>query len=354
MSPRIHSRLHLVQYLPGTSSHARRGGLELSTRVGTDLITPDPVSNNPSKNSSFECYSNWPGWGTQTVSGARISTPLVGIRWASSDLSRLQTHPLTPGLVLAGVTSNSGSSGSSTSSSTSISTTHATTPIPIPKPSSGLSGGTIAGAVVGAVVGILILAVVFVLLFIRRRRRRRTEDASPAVNLGTDGNAKPELHGDSKAPTNSTAVELNTDIEAQPPVELPADSSPISVAHSRGVATHISLLQPLSSFVDRDDSPAAQRPPEAVPASPQSTIPAGVASNPAVPPTSTSEQAGTTNKSPATNQAEVELAQLRRKQAEIAERRERLLQLEQLAEEERRIQQRIDQLGEQSSSSPHQ
>lgn len=202
---------------------------------------------------------------------------------------------------------------------------------------------------------IVILAVVLVLLFIRRRRRRRTEDASPAVNLETDGYAKPELHGNSKAPANNTAVELNADIEAQAPMELPADSSPISVAHSRRDTTYISLLQPLSSFVDGgDDSPGTQHSPETAPESPQSAIPASLIAPTTIPPTSTFEQAGTTNNSPNTNQAEEELAQLRRKQAEIAERRERLLQLEQLAEEERRIQQRIDELGEQSPSSPHQ
>ncbi|KAK4445199.1 hypothetical protein QBC34DRAFT_497773, partial [Podospora aff. communis PSN243] len=91
--------------------------------------------------------------GANTVSNTVSDwAPMIAIRWASRDLSLLETHPLTPGLFLQASTtsdsttgrsrtSTSGSSGTGTSTSTSISTAS-------PAESGGSSSLT-AGAIAG-------------------------------------------------------------------------------------------------------------------------------------------------------------------------------------------------------------
>ncbi|KAI1472143.1 uncharacterized protein F4812DRAFT_407630 [Daldinia caldariorum] len=102
---------------------------------------------------------------------------MIQIRWASSDLSILETHPLTPGLILATATSDGVGDvpGARTSSSTAV--THTST-----NPNSnwkGLSSGARAGIGVG--VGLLgLLGLGLAIFFILTYRKKRTNNQ--AVN----------------------------------------------------------------------------------------------------------------------------------------------------------------------------
>ncbi|KAI1473405.1 hypothetical protein F4774DRAFT_415848 [Daldinia eschscholtzii] len=112
--------------------------------------------------SDYSCTpGGWSYYATNTdLDYAQV---MIQIRWASSDLSILETHPLTPGLILATTISN-GVTDITSSSSTAV---------------TGLSVGARAGIGVG--VGLFgLLGLGLAIFFILRYRKKRTD--GQAVN----------------------------------------------------------------------------------------------------------------------------------------------------------------------------
>lgn len=111
---------------------------------------------------------------------------MIQIRWAESDLSVLETHPLTPGLVLAGATGDvsgtsieTGADATRTGSSSTITVTSSSSP--------SSEGGLSTGAQVGIGVGVGLfglLAIGFAVFFILRYRKKRSQSPPPQPPTG--------------------------------------------------------------------------------------------------------------------------------------------------------------------------
>ena len=135
---------------------------------------------------------------------------MIPIRWAQSDLSTLETHPLTPGLFMATVTSSSRTrmalpTGSSSSSST-------TDEMPREKT---LSNAAIAGIAIGAIAGAILLIGLLVVLIRKRRAQAKAQSA------GSDGDSPVGPEGDGNSGAKAMVTELDTSREAPPTAELP-------------------------------------------------------------------------------------------------------------------------------------
>jgi len=100
--------------------------------------------------------------------------PMIPIRWVASDLSNLETHPLTPGLTLA-TTAGSGTSGTRTTTDSSL--LHESTKFQ-------LSAGDLAVIVVGTLVFAFVLCVVVFWALVKRpgtgQRRGESAEAPPS------------------------------------------------------------------------------------------------------------------------------------------------------------------------------
>ncbi|KAI1765663.1 hypothetical protein GGR53DRAFT_254036 [Hypoxylon sp. FL1150] len=129
--------------------------------------------------SDYFCTTDdWNYYATNTDLGyAQI---MIEIRWAASDLSILETHPLTPGLILAGVTS-----GTTTRREFGTDTTRtgaSTTVTALSDDSPHRQGGLTTGAQVGIGVGIglfALLAIGIAIFFVMRYRRNRANVGKP-------------------------------------------------------------------------------------------------------------------------------------------------------------------------------
>lgn len=109
------------------------------------------------KRSGYVAVTSWPS--VASASSGISSAALIQIRWQSSDLSILETHPLTPGLRFVSTTSAPPGELGGTSS-----------------PNSDDSGGLSTGAKAGIGAGIGAAALLFliaVIIFIRRHRSTR-------------------------------------------------------------------------------------------------------------------------------------------------------------------------------------
>ncbi|KAI1407894.1 hypothetical protein F5Y13DRAFT_173708 [Hypoxylon sp. FL1857] len=111
----------------------------------------------------------WNYYATNTdLSYAQV---MIQIRWAESDLSILETHPLTPGLFLATATSGTDADATETGPSSGATVTVLSAP-------DSSSGGLSTGAQVGIGVGVGLfglLAIGLVLFFILRYREKRAK-----------------------------------------------------------------------------------------------------------------------------------------------------------------------------------
>lgn len=107
---------------------------------------------------------------------------MIEIRWAESDLSILETHPLTPGLILAGVT---GTTTRTTSSASRYTTrTGASTTVTVSPDGSPNDGGLTYGAQIGIGVGVGLFAILMLgiaIFFIMRYRRKRNNAGKPPM-----------------------------------------------------------------------------------------------------------------------------------------------------------------------------
>lgn len=98
---------------------------------------------------------------TVDESGAKTSVPALEIRWREEDLTLLETHPLTPGLV---VTEGAESGSRATSASA---------PTDGPDDNGGgISTGAVAGIAVGATALVAILVGVAFFVWYRKRKQR--------------------------------------------------------------------------------------------------------------------------------------------------------------------------------------
>ncbi|KAI1137663.1 hypothetical protein F5Y05DRAFT_387901, partial [Hypoxylon sp. FL0543] len=109
----------------------------------------------------------WNYYATNTdLSNAQV---MIEIRWAESDFSILETHPLTPGLTLAAATSGNGADATETGSPSGATVTVLSAP-------DSTQGGLSAGAQVGIGVGVGLfglLVIGLVVFFILRYRKKR-------------------------------------------------------------------------------------------------------------------------------------------------------------------------------------
>ncbi|KAF4977062.1 hypothetical protein FDECE_18396, partial [Fusarium decemcellulare] len=169
-----------------------------------------------------------------SVSGKKtLSVPAFQIRWAESDLSALETHPLTPGEASAASTAASktavtvtGSGPTSTDSESSSASSS----------SSGLPTGAVVGIAVGSAAIVAIIAAVIFCVFRRRLRASKKgpdppiqyqpntgmpELESSAHNVGFAGQAKhPQPH------ISNTIPELEQREKSPPAVANPPIYSP--------------------------------------------------------------------------------------------------------------------------------
>ncbi|KAK3368600.1 hypothetical protein B0H63DRAFT_488795 [Podospora didyma] len=340
---------------------------------------PTPLAGETAYNclpSGYTCGSSWAYTHGVEITSTSNSAPIFAIRWKSSDLSLLATHPLTSGTPAFTATSSSSRSSSATSSVSS--TTGTSSPIQTGDTGSGGNGvstGVLAGAVVGAVLGVLLLVGATILVFcIVRRRKKRSLGAAgnlPHVeqqpyNPELDGTAitapavyQPELDG--KASLSAVpAVAQVTSFHSEEPVkthtpapqyhyyEIDSERAPLEpqelptqYAASPGYPPPPSqqqqYYQPAPVFQPAESSP----PPVGslyggnyapIPTSPPLGSTSSVLSSPP-PPSSMSGFSG-----------QDELAQLREQQAKLEAKRKLLTQMEQLQEEEDRVKRRIEEL----------
>jgi hypothetical protein len=134
--------------------------------------------------SKFSCGSDL-SWAFSTEAGSTIWSALfVEIRWATTDLSVLQTKPLTPGLLVTSKEPTSTSTGNSPKPTTNHNNSSGS--------SDSTTSGLGPGAVAGLVVGILLLAT-FVAGYAICVLLKRHRQAKPSVTYATNPSDLPEV-----------------------------------------------------------------------------------------------------------------------------------------------------------------
>ncbi|EJT81929.1 hypothetical protein GGTG_01903 [Gaeumannomyces tritici R3-111a-1] len=135
--------------------------------------------------------------GPTTVENLSDIAPMIQVRWQSSDLSVLQTHPLSPGVTPPSRTVDTGTSSPPGSTNTGGTST-ANAPGPAntggnQPPEGGLSAGIMAAIVVGVVA---VLAMAFAAwLFVKCRRRGARAAASERSRAGIRGSRRTSQTG---------------------------------------------------------------------------------------------------------------------------------------------------------------
>ncbi|KAI5860946.1 hypothetical protein GGS23DRAFT_202576 [Durotheca rogersii] len=301
---------------------------------------------------------SWNYYATNTeLSDAQI---MIQIRWAESDLSILETHPLTPGLKLVGVGSGSGTETGQPTDPT----------VPVIE-NTGDEGGLSTGAQVGIGVGVGLaglLAIGLALFFILRYRKKKQAGENVAqkplpgqyptqqypFTPGPGQPGQPGLQGYPSYPGYTAYVDPNTGVvsyysSVPQATEMGDSAAPGStVVQSQGtpsVAGSQSAPAPRreSMFSVQSTPPAANLPgdyprPSPVAGELDTTAPA-LAEMPG------SEGAALSSVGGADNlQAQQEMAYLMAEQAKLDARRTRLMEMAELDEEEQRIRTRMQQL----------
>ncbi|OTA99604.1 hypothetical protein M426DRAFT_27353 [Hypoxylon sp. CI-4A] len=118
-----------------------------------------------------------------TNSDSSYEQMMIEIRWAESDLSILETHPLTPGLILA--TGTSGSDGSATGTETlSGVATVTVTSSDFDSTGRGLSTGAQAGIGLGVgLFGLLVIGIAIFFFLRYREKRARGDNVDPSPSM---------------------------------------------------------------------------------------------------------------------------------------------------------------------------
>jgi hypothetical protein len=186
--------------------------------------------------------------------------PMFFIRWQSSDLSILETDPLTPGKpstrtvsVTVSATPTSTSNEATPTPATTGTGTAATGTTALPAAAATTTGtisrGAIAGVAVGSVAGLALLIAAVVLLW-KRRRRDRIEGGGQAEEVLGESDKPPELDA------SNTRHEMYAENNKGPyyptvPAELPVDNPTFAELPSEASASPrpavVSWLSELSS-----------------------------------------------------------------------------------------------------------
>ncbi|KAI1658569.1 hypothetical protein F4813DRAFT_38402 [Daldinia decipiens] len=316
--------------------------------------------------SDYSCTPD--GWNYYaTNADLSYAQVMIQIRWASSDLSILETHPLTPGLTLAvgtlgGETDVSGTQSSSSTTVTGLSANPDSYGV-------GLSVGAQVGIGVG--VGLfgllgLGLAIFFILRYRKKRTNGQTDSQSPPMQQPPPGQYP--FHQYPYVPGSGPA--------GQPIQGYPKTTYlgyPTYVDPKTGAATYYSVVpQPAQlgvTAINGPNTPNSQELPP-VPGSQSAQLrnstfsngqPMPVHSGPngnypishyeatgelAVAEMSGNEGLAQSIGSTDKPQARQEMAHLIAEKAKLDARRTRLMELEDLNEEEKRIRTRMQQLGQ--------
>ncbi|KAI8959401.1 hypothetical protein F5Y11DRAFT_333250 [Daldinia sp. FL1419] len=307
--------------------------------------------------SDYSCTPDeWNYYATNTdLSYAQV---MIQIRWASSDLSILETHPLTPGLTLAEVTVGGEPDVSRTrSSSGATGTSLYTDPY-------GNGDGLPVGAQIGIGVGVGLLGLLglgLAVFFILRYRKKRT--GGQVVTQPPSGQYPYHQYSYMASPEPAdqpiqrypqpTYAGYTTYIDPKtaavtyystvPPTELGDTAiSGSNIPNNKGSpsAAESQRTQPQNSlFSSSQPAPVHQGPSN-------NPIRGQAISEPAVVETSGNEGVPEPTGSADDPQTQQEIAHLMAEQAKIEARRTRLMELEELEEEEQRIRTRMQQLGQ--------
>jgi hypothetical protein len=278
--------------------------------------------------SGYSCTSNEISYCVQATSTTSISMRAIQIRWASSDLPSLETHPLTQGLVPT--------ASSTSSSSSSVAPSQTGRPFPTPEPAGGeLPVGAKAGIGVGAGVVAIALAVLafFLIKSYRSKRKGGQKDATINPNGGQVGAGPPIfVHEDKRFRASELEANLAYNYGGHgvvvPPSEI--DSSPrqnlqpVELQANQWVRDQGSTVSGMqSSRAESMWTPAHPGPPEHIPVPAESTH---------------------------GDIEEMDLQSLQKRQSELEARKQRLLQLETIEQEQARLQQEISRMGGQRPS----
>ncbi|XXH02146.1 hypothetical protein Hte_008514 [Hypoxylon texense] len=301
---------------------------------------------------------DWNYYATNTdLSYAQI---MIEIRWAESDLSILETHPLTPGLILAGETLGSTIRTGTGAETTQTGPSSTGTQDP-PSAEGGLSTGAQVGIGVG--VGLFgLLGLGLALFFILRYRRKRRDANQPPIQQPPPSQYPHPVHqypympgpGQHGQPAQgyTTYVDPKTGAvtyySAVPhPTELGGTAIGGSGINPSRDVPSIAVSQP----IQERDSIFSSNSPIASTSSPagelSGTSPTNysmTAGNPAVAEMPGSEGATASTAGTENPQSQQEMATLMAEQAKLEARRTRLMELAELDEEEQRIRLRLQQL----------
>ncbi|KAI1372513.1 hypothetical protein F4677DRAFT_432459 [Hypoxylon crocopeplum] len=291
---------------------------------------------------------------------------MIQIRWAESDLSTLETHPLTPGLTLSTVTSAGEADATQTGPSSGPTVTVVSTDPASPK--GGLSTGAQVGIGVG--VGLLgLLGIGLAIFFIWRYRKKRANSQAPPVQQPPPGRYpvhqypfmpgpgqqdQPAAQGYSQPgyPGYTTYVDPKTGaVNYYSPVPHPTELGGTAIdgsnqTHSQGTRSVVgsqptypldptlSGSQPMSMKVSSGGDSLGNMPA-------RQSLGAGGLTAIEMPGNEGVARSVASTESPQTQQ---EMAHLMAEQAKLESRRTRLMELAELDEEEQRIRTRMLQL----------
>ncbi|KAI0105358.1 hypothetical protein F4776DRAFT_657872 [Hypoxylon sp. NC0597] len=252
----------------------------------------------------------WNYYATNTdLSYAQV---MIQIRWAESDLSTLETHPLTPGLTIAAKTSGSVVDATETGPATGATVTV------LSNPGSSQDGLPVSAQVgIGVGVGLFgLLAIGLMVFFILRYRKRRANGQGPSQPPSIQ--QSPPGH----IPVQQYPYGLGPGQQGEPSQGYPQSIYP-------GYTAQVIPPQPGPGGGFPSSSPASRYPSMEAPA---------VVEMPG-------NQANTRSVASIDNpQAQQEMAYLMAEQTKLEARRTRLMELAELDDEEQRIQTRMQQL----------
>jgi hypothetical protein len=291
----------------------------------------------------------------------------IQIRWASTDMSTLETHPLTPGLHYPYTATVTTTPNPSNASSTNGSPASASSIAP-----SSLSTGAKIGIGVAVPVGVILLLILSILFFLKRRQRKR----SPTISKGPTEKTMSETdpHADAAPEVCSPREVVAQAYDEGPLVQDSSAEAPTTALHHEAsgsqlheapaniAATELPARTPSTRTRQTVTGSIANSPRElsAEPARIELEEPAAVAT-PSLPVSAhrhslqshQSEEAASTTESAANTLDSLtdplvaslvgrdEIAVLKERQARLQAKKNRLLELQRLEEEEEGVRQQI-------------